>query len=198
MKHFRKLAESVDTSAILAEIERHPEAWHADTSRQENIRCQRHTLSIALRSARRSAGEEGLRTRDVAGSAKTQAARLFPRTLTLCEETAKTYEAHLARAMIVTLLPKSEVLPHIDTGAYYARRDRLHLVLFSPHGSAMRAGGETALMREDELWAFNNKVVHSAENASDVPRIHLIFDIEPQAGEGLFTGGGNQPHQAQA
>ena len=192
MRHFVKIAESLDTSAIVAEIERRPEAWHADTSRQENLRCQRHTLSIPLRSARRDAGEEETPTKDVHGSAKTRMAENFPRTVELCEETAKALDAWLARAMIVALAPQRTVLPHIDTGAYYAVRDRLHLVLLSPDGSTLHAGGETVTMQEDELWAFDNKVRHSAENPGDVPRIHLIFDIEPKHGTGWFTRAGGR------
>ena len=42
-------------------------------------------------------------------------------------------------------------------------------------------------MREGELWVFNNKVVHSAENVSDQIRVHLIFDIKPKNNSGYFV-----------
>ena len=42
-------------------------------------------------------------------------------------------------------------------------------------------------MQEGELWVFNNKEYHTAYNPSDVPRMHLIFDILPSAGFGYFT-----------
>ena len=42
-------------------------------------------------------------------------------------------------------------------------------------------------MREGELWVFNNKVKHWAENLSQEPRVHLIFDLLPAPGRGYYS-----------
>ena len=52
LRHFRQLEERVDTRGILAELERSPDAWYADTRREDHNRCQRDTRSICLRGAR--------------------------------------------------------------------------------------------------------------------------------------------------
>ena len=31
-------------------------------------------------------------------------------------------------------------------------------------------------MRAGEVWLLNNEVIHSVENNSSMPRVHLVFD----------------------
>ena len=93
---------------------------------------------------------------------------------------ADTRHESAARAQIVRLLPGSMVLRHIDEGAYYLSRNRYHLVIDSPDGSPMRAGGESVTMVEGELWWFDNKAPHEAFNPGRSWRTHLIFDVEPE------------------
>ena len=73
-------------------------------------------------------------------------------------------DAELARAKLARLAPGHIVFPHMDRGDYYRWHDRYHLVLRSPTGSILRAGGGEVRMREGELWWFDNKAVHDAEN----------------------------------
>lgn len=186
MLHFARIAEGVDTGPLLAELDAEPEMWLADTSRQRKVRCQRNTLNIFLRAPKKPLPPGAKNANDVHASRRTRAAERFPRTLAFCESIANELGATLGRATLVTLLPKSRVYPHIDTGAYYRIRDRLHLVLRSPEGSPLTAGEETVVMREGELWVFNNKVRHSAENRSEEPRVHLIFDLLPAPGRGVY------------
>lgn len=107
--------------------------------------------------------------------------------MAFCESVARSVGGQLGRATLVALLPESEVYPHIDTGAYYRIRDRYHLVLRSRAGSPLTAGDESVVMHEGELWSFNNKVRHSASNPSGERRIHLIFDVLPELGQGRFV-----------
>ena len=58
--------------------------------------------------------------------------------------------------------------------------------LRSPEGSPLSAEQETVTMREGELWVFNNKVKHRADNPAEQPRVHLIFDLLPVAGTTRF------------
>ena len=185
--HFLKVAIDVDTVSLLAELDAAPWAWLADTSRQHKVRCQRHTQSIFLRAVKKPFPPGATNANDVHESRATRMARCFPRTLAYCESVAYGLGGTLGRATLVALLPKSRVYPHVDTGEYYRIRDRFHLVLKSPGGSPLSAGNETTLMRPGELWVFDNKTRHSADNSSAEPRVHLIFDVLPPPGCGFFV-----------
>ncbi len=186
MKHFKKLAAGIDIGPLVAEVTAQPELWLWDVSRQTKVKCQRETESIYLRAAVKPF-PEGVSGNDVHPSRRTRLAARFPRTLGFCEAFAAREGGQLGRVTLVKLQPWGRVFPHIDKGAYYRIRDRYHLVLDSANGSPLTAGGETALLREGELWAFDNKQPHEAHNLSDRPRIHLIFDVEPAAGQGHYA-----------
>lgn len=187
MTYFTKIAENIDTSPILAELAQAPEMWHADRSRQRKVLCQRNTLNIFLRAPRKPLPRGAKNANDVHESRIAPAARHFPSALRFCELIAEKTDGEIGRVTLVSLSPYAKVFPHIDIGTYYRIRDRYHLVLRSPQGSPLSAGNETAVMWPGELWAFDNKVTHSAYNRSEEPRIHLIFDILPPAGCGLYV-----------
>lgn len=187
MQYFTKIGGNIDISPILAELAAVPQLWHADRSRQRKVRCQRNTLNIFLRTPRKPLPAGAKNANDVHESRVAPAARKLPSALKFCETIAERSGGELGRATLVSLLPGKKVFPHVDAGAYYRIRDRYHLVLKSSRGSPLTAEGETALMWPGELWAFDNKVTHSAENRSGEPRVHLIFDILPPPGQGLYV-----------
>lgn len=187
MRHFTRIAEGADIKPLLAELDAGSEMWLADTSRQRKVRCQRNTLNIFLRSPKKPLPPGAKNANDIHESRLARGAARFPRTLAFCESVANEWGAALGRATLVALLPGSRVYPHIDSGAYYRIRDRLHLVLKSPEGSPLAAEEETVVMREGELWVFNNKVRHAAHNPSEKPRVHLIFDLLPVPGRGYYA-----------
>ena len=172
---------------MVEELQASPEMWLADTSRQRKVRCQRHTQNIFLRAPKKPLPPGAKNANDVHESRLGSGAKQFPYALAYCERVAHEQRGMLGRATLVTLLPKSRVFPHVDVGAYYRIRDRYHLVLRSSGGSPFTAGGETVTMHEGELWVFNNKVRHWADNPSDEPRVHLIFDVLPPPGRGYYV-----------
>ena len=184
---FMRIAEGIDVAPILAELAAVPEMWLADTSRQRKVRCQRDTQNIFLRVAKKPLPPEARNANDVHESRVARSAARFPRALAFCQRVADLQRGKLGRATIVALQPRGWVRPHVDAGAYYRVRDRFHLVLKSPGGSPLTAGGETVVMREGELWAFDNKAEHDARNPSDEPRLHLIFDVLPPPGRGYYV-----------
>ncbi len=187
MQNFTRVAENLDTRSILDELASASGAWDVDTSRQRNVRCQRHTRNIFLRAPVKPLPPGEKNSNNVHESRLTRQAQYFPQTLALCREVAKQRGGDLGRAMLVALLPKRKVAPHVDLGAYYRIRDRFHLVLASLRGSPVTAGDETIVMRPGELWAFDNKKRHWAWNPSDELRLHLIFDVRPPSGQGLYV-----------
>ncbi len=185
--HFTKVLDRLDIAPLLAELEAAPEMWLVDTSRQRNIRCQRHTWNIFLRVPKKPLPPGAKNANDVHESRLARAASRFPRALALCERVATEHAGTLARATLVGLQPGMRVFPHVDVGAYYRIRDRFHVVLKSPAGSPLTAEDETVVMREGELWVFNNKVKHEAVNRSKHLRVHLIFDVLPPPGRGYYV-----------
>jgi hypothetical protein len=177
--NFRRLAQSIDVPPILAEIRTHRNLWYVNQVRQQTVRAQAETNSIPLRSGV-SGGDKSTSLEDSQRIIETENWPRFPYTTGLLAKFAADERGELARAMLVRLKPQGRVLSHVDRGAYYACRDRYHLVIHSAGGSEMKAGGESAVFQPGELWCFNNKAVHEAFNHSNDWRIHLIFDLQPQ------------------
>ena len=195
MLNFTKIDQGVDINPLLAELDAYPEMWLVDTSRQRKVRCRRHTRNIFLRVAKKPLPPGARNANDVHESRVARSASWFPRALAYCESVADDMGGTLGRATLVALLPHGRVLPHVDAGAYYRIRDRFHLVLRSAGGSPLAAGDERVLMRPRELWAFNNKTRHWADNPSEEPRVHLIFDVLPPPRHGFHVLPPESPDQ---
>lgn len=184
---FLRIATDIDVRPFVSEIQASRETWLANTSRQRKVRCQRDTQNIFLRVAKKPLPPGARNANDVHESRPSRWASQFPRALDFCGQIAALQGGELGRAILVALMPGGWVRPHVDAGAYYRIRDRFHLVLRSPGGSPLTAQGETAVMQEGELWAFDNKARHESRNPGDEPRVHLIFDVLPPAGCGYYV-----------
>lgn len=178
MQYFRLIRSNIDVKPLLAEIEAHESDWLVNTARQDKIPVQRDTNAIFISSAVR---RPDLNINENQESEFTQLSTHFPGAVRFMTDIAAELGGTLSRAVIIRLKPRSHVGQHVDGGSYYRIRDRYHLVLQSPAGSLLRSGGEQVCMQEGELWWFDNKQHHSAFNASDVWRIHYIFDVLPEA-----------------
>jgi aspartyl/asparaginyl beta-hydroxylase (cupin superfamily) len=193
-KNFALMKARVDVGPMLEEIDRQPQLWDADTRRQTNIQVQRETSNIPLRRASKPI-PEGVSQINWHPTRRTPYADRCPRIYSWVEQFVNELGGDLARVSVVRLNPHGRVYPHIDEGEYYRVRDRYHLVLRSPGGSAMNSGGEEVVFRDGELWWFNNKAVHDAFNPSSEGRIHVIFDVlpsRPAAGFWLDLEAGTQ------
>ncbi|WP_193368602.1 aspartyl/asparaginyl beta-hydroxylase domain-containing protein [Pelagibius marinus] len=179
MQYFRRIKTGIDPQPLLDEIASIDGAWDVSTGRQAKIAVQREALSIPLRGLRKSA-IGGRKRRDVHESRWTTGSKLYPLARRFLKDFALEQDALLSRAKIVCLPAGRRVYPHIDRGAYYAVRDRYHLVLRSAAGSWLKAGDEDVRMREGELWWFDNKQMHEAFNDGGQDRIHMIFDLLPR------------------
>ena len=175
LRNFRLVHPRVGVGGIARELERNPLAWAISTRRQTRCIEQRETESIVLRRGAPASPDE--KVEDAHEVVETVAAPYFPLTLAWLRATADILGGELARALFARLPPGAQVYRHIDAGAYYACRDRYHLVVESSGGSPMVCGRERVVMQEGELWRFDNKRPHEASNPSDSPRVHLIFDL---------------------
>jgi orotate phosphoribosyltransferase len=174
MRFFRKIRTGIDVAPLLSEIASQEHAWVADTSRQTKVAAQRDTQTIFLRVA---AKRRDLDLRENQETHATLMCEAFPRAVAFMESVATEFGSTLERAVIVRLKPNSIIDRHIDTGSYYFLRDRFHLVLASANGSVLSSGDEQVRMWPGELWWFDNKQHHWAQNEGDQWRIHYIFDL---------------------
>ena len=184
MQYFQRIRSGIAVQPLLESVAGVDAAWDLQTGRQEKVRVQREAQAIPLRGLRRSC-LYGRARRDVQESRWTTGSRRFPVLRHMLETIAEDLEADLGRAKLVLLPAGRRVYPHIDRGRYYQLHDRYHLVLKSSSGSWLRAGDEEVRMREGELWWFDNRQIHEANNDGAEDRIHLIFDLLPPAKRAL-------------
>jgi aspartyl/asparaginyl beta-hydroxylase (cupin superfamily) len=185
MENFLKLSKDIDPKPFLTEIDNVPSAWEQLTGRQDKIKVQREALAIPLRGIRKSKVQDRRRS-DVHESRNTTMSRNFPLIMQFIKDFAEVQNALPGRAKIANLPPAGKVFPHIDRGEYYLPRDRFHLVLQSSPGNFLAAGTEKVHLQVGELWWFDNKLPHEAQNNSKQSRIHIIFDLEPKSPEGFI------------
>lgn len=176
LTNFRLFKVGVNPDPFLAEIDGLDDPWTITAGRQDKIKVQREAKSLAIRGVRKSAIGERNR-RDVHETRFTNTARKLPKAVSFLQDFALEYRGALSRAKIVCLPSGHRVYPHIDRGEYYAHRDRFHLVLQAQSGSWLKTGEELVEMQVGELWWFNNKLTHEAQNGGSGDRIHLIFDL---------------------
>lgn len=81
------------------------------------------------------------------------------------------------KIVVACLPPGKEIKPHYDAGGYYKFHNRIHVPLCTSASCRMRSGTQTFHMEAGNIYLFQNLQVHSAHNASNVDRLHLILDV---------------------
>jgi hypothetical protein len=172
LNNFRLIKAGIDVQALFAEIEEEA-LW--TTSRSKHVHEHRETISFHLTLA---VPMPGVAYKNIRKHAPTVWWNRVPSITSWLEAYCRGVERPLAQAMIARLNPSGRIYPHADAGDFYRGRDRHHLVLSSPSGCQFRCGDEQIIMREGELWWFNNSLVHQVVNLSpDRSRTHLVFDL---------------------
>lgn len=111
----------------------------------------------------------------------TPARKLYPKVDQLVKWIYSTVEGtKLGRIMLVKLMPGGIIGAHIDPGQYFLEHYRFHVpFITAPEVIFYGPKKETsAHMPEGYLSQLANRRMHSAENRSNVERIHLIVDID--------------------
>ncbi len=171
--------KKLDPSKIQKEVAAHEPYWLFDTKRQDAILEHRRTNAIVLRFIPNQKPTSDFVPADGPHeSVRTPYASLFLHTITLVEEFAREMGAGLGRVALVRLKPYSKVYRHYDGEQWLRGRNRYHFVIKSTQGSLMTSGLETTLFKEGDLFFFDNKKMHTAENTSPDWRIHIIFDMK--------------------
>lgn len=176
MKNFRLIQGGIDVEPFQQEIASVPNAWNLNSGRKDKIAVQREADAIPIRGLRKSK-INGRKNCDVHESRFTHTSKQFPKIRELLTSLAEQLGSELSRARVVRLPSGGKVYPHIDRGEYYRLRDRYHLVFKTEPGNTLTCEDEELHMKVGELWWFDNKKEHSAQNTSDEDRVHFIFDL---------------------
>ena len=172
--NFKCLQTGMNILPMMQEVAENFDDFHLHTYRQDNIACQKETMSINLiKGVRYDDGVDFDNTQTVVETA------LFEK-YTKCREFlnwfTSTYGGQMGRVAIVYLGSESRVYPHIDRGEYYVGRDRFHMVLNGYYDFTVDK--ETQRFGAGELWYFNNQKTHHVVNATPIIRVCLIFDVK--------------------
>lgn len=87
-----------------------------------------------------------------------------------------TYNGNIARVIYVKVPSGGSVRFHTDTGPYFEKHNKFHLVLQGKYQYTVNE--ETVEYNEGDLWWFNNKKTHGTYVHGSKDRISLIFDCE--------------------
>jgi hypothetical protein len=160
MRNFRLLRSGLNLETIRAELEA-SDLWVDMDGRPNRPQTHANTDRIQLRTNRRIPGKS---YHDIHETVDLPAWNVLTRTREfvlgfLCE-----VGGELGHVRVTNLSPHAEIPAHIDVGEYCALRDRYHLVINSKQGTEFTVGDETVTMRENELWWFDNKKMHSVRN----------------------------------
>lgn len=174
MKIHERVKSGINILPMLEEVVKNWSDFELDTSRQENIDCQKETQTIQLIAPDYS---DSVHERGGPDSCRyTDEWIKYPRVQEFLEWFAETYHGQLYRVSIVHLPSGGKVYRHADEGAYYEDKHRFHLVLSGYYDVTVIK--DTEKFKAGELWTFNNKKVHEVANNSPIPRVAVIFDVK--------------------
>lgn len=176
MKYFRQVKTGVPTQPFLTEL--------AAVAQTRPTRRIARRQALPLRRARMSSIHDRC---DVHDSRWTHGARRLRLACNFLKAFAQERGVDLGRARLMRIPAGHHIPPHIDTGDYYLFRDRFHLVLQAPAGIWVQSGDEQVIMREGDLWWFNNKAVHEGWNGGATDCILLVFDALAADGKRLLA-----------
>ena len=84
----------------------------------------------------------------------------------------------MGRVLIVNLKPSGHVTKHNDQGTYADHYQRFHLVLKTNQWCSQTCGNQKQKFEVGDVWWFNHKKVHTADNVGMTDRVHIIFDCK--------------------
>jgi hypothetical protein len=180
MRHFLKVADSIDVYPLLTELYQQPGLWNQHTFRQTTPGSPQTEVDDILLRMQPLDGSEADKRECVTFAAWHALPQVRPLVFGLM---ARVEGERLGRVMITRLAPGHRIPPHADVGPYAVQYDtvryysRFHIVLQADAGSLFRAEDEVTHMAPGTCWWFDNAVEHEVWNDGALDRLHLIIDI---------------------
>jgi hypothetical protein len=81
------------------------------------------------------------------------------------------------RGEVVNLLPKKSLDLHIDTYWFHKHSKRVHVPLYTNDDSVQIFENRNYHLNIGYAYEINNRIMHSAANNGQTPRIHIILDL---------------------
>jgi aspartyl/asparaginyl beta-hydroxylase (cupin superfamily) len=89
------------------------------------------------------------------------------------------YNASAKIAVLDGMSPGSRIYPHFDQSKLYDVAHRVHLPLVTDERVKFSIDNVEYHFKAGQFFEFNNKLVHSVDNNSELFRIHLVMDLIP-------------------
>ena len=174
--NFKRITEGLDVEPLLQLLDAKPELWKEIETRQKFINSpHKDTETIHVRGALKMSAYYLMW--DVGAYDYPCMEYLKPALVPLMRPILEQLQVkEMGRVMIVNLKPCGHVTKHNDQGTYADHYQRFHLVLKSNQHCFQTCGNELQRFDVGDVWWFNHKKLHTADNVGDTDRIHIIFD----------------------
>ena len=182
--NFKRIAEGLDVEPLLQLLDAKPELWKEIETRQKFLGSpHKDTESIYVRGPLKMSQYYVLW--DTGSYDYPCMEYLKPALVPLMRPILEQLQVkEMGRVLIVNLKPSGHVKKHNDQGKYADYYSRFHIVLKSNQFCSQTCGDQEQKFKVGDVWWFNHKEPHTADNIGDTDRIHIIFDCvlteEPQ------------------
>lgn len=177
MQHFQKIADGIDVSEAIAELDRQPDLWNVHAGRTDESSPHYGVDDIWLRYralAELVSPEKFLEPHfAVFYPAWRRLPALRPIVFSLMAKAQATY---LGGLLITRIKPGGRVKPHHDRGSWHAEtmNCKLYVPLRANEKCVNYCEDESIVIKPGEAVSFNNQLMHSVENNGDTERVTLI------------------------
>ena len=175
-KYFKRIAQRLNVEPLLKLLDAKPELWKEITDRQRFSKSpHKDTESIYVRGPLKMSIYYVMW--DTGSYDYPCMEYLKPALVPLMRPILEKLEVkEMGRVLIVNLKPCGHVKKHNDQGTYADYYSRFHLVLRSNEHCFQTCGNELQRFEVGDVWWFNHKKLHTADNVGTTDRVHIIFD----------------------
>lgn len=179
MRNFQKLGE-VNCTDLLHAVQRQSDLWNSNDLRTKYPNSpHKDADDIWLRfNDKKDYGDNPQRVMDDVECVNYEAWVKLPQAHEIIFNLMRFVRGvRLGRVVITRLAAGRIITPHKDGGKYAEYYDRYHCILQNFPGSIFRGGKESLVMKNGEIYWFNNLEEHEIKNYSSDDRITMIIDI---------------------
>lgn len=183
MRNFQLLADNVNVTPLMQELQRQPELWDQNTLRTKHPGTAHSQVSDIWLWFNRlpKNNDEIFQVVNDKEVIPYKGWRLLPSARPIIFALMNQVQAvRLGRVMITRLPPGKEISPHKDGGAPATYFQRYQVALQCLPGNVFNIGNENVGFVSGQVWHINNKEEHSVINNSKDDRIVMIVDLRSE------------------
>ena len=182
MSHFTMIADEVDVSRLLAQIDARPQIWNVRPERRTGDSPHRETDDVWYRYATEAAMKEPGFSQKPHKSVWWPASKITPAVseVTIDIWDALDYPCHrhkLGGVLMTRIPPGKQVYAHNDRGTWHAEHytTKVWVTLRGNDQCVNTVEDEAMVWKPGEAWSHDNLLVHSVRNSGESERIVLIL-----------------------